>query len=130
MFISLRDNAVSGLTDEMKEALKGLGLETDWSNKLRWSYYAVILPGETVIEKASKDALTITGGFRDNRSVYTITSKGYDIGNEATITMDGAAYPKNGRGFNIVVYNNAISKVIDSVRFDTGVTNVTVTAIR
>lgn len=125
VFVSVYGDAVTGLTDELKEALKELGVKTDWSDKYRWSFYAVILPGEDVIEEASEDILTITGGFRDNRSIYTITSKGYYAGDLATITIDGIEYSKNGRGFNIVVYDNTIMDVIDSVRFDTGSTNVT-----
>ena len=125
VFVSVGNDAITGLTDEMKEALRELGMKTDWADKYRWSYYAVILPNETIIEEASDDELTITGGFRGNRSVYTITSNGYYTGSTATITIDGTNYSKNGRGFNIVVYDNVAMKVIDQVRFDTGGTNVT-----
>lgn len=125
VFISVGNDAATGLTDEMKEALQGLGMKADWNNKYYWSYYAVILPGEAVIEETSEDTLTVTGGFRGNRSVYAITSNGYYTGGAATITIDGTNYSKNGRGFNIVVYDNATMNVIDAVRFDTGVTDVT-----
>lgn len=125
VFISVGDDAAVGLTNGMKESLKELGMKTDWSDKYRWSYYAVILPGEAVIEESSKDTLTITGGFRANRSVYTITSKGYYTGNSASVIIDGTDYSQNGRGFNIVVYDNVTTKVIDSVRFDTGAAKVT-----
>lgn len=126
IFISVGNDAVAGLTDEMIEALRELGVKTDWSDKYRWSYYAVILPGEDVIEEAGEDELIVTGGFRDNRSVYTITSNGFYTGSNATITIDGTEYSKNGRGFNIVVYDNVIMNVIDSVQFDTGYTSVDV----
>lgn len=125
VFISVGYDAVAGLTDEMKEALKELGIKTDWTNKYRWSYYAVILPNADVLEEISEDTLTVTGGFRGNRSVYTITSNGYYTGGTTSITIDGTNYSKNGSGFNIVVYDNATMNVIDSVRFDTGVTDVT-----
>lgn len=128
IFISVGNDATTGLTDEMKDALKGLGVKTTWSDKYRWSYYAVILPGEAVMEEASEDTLSVTGGCRDNHSVYTITSNGYYTGSTATITIDGSSYSKNGRGFNIAVYDNVTMKVIDSVRFDTG--SINVTAIR
>lgn len=128
VFISVQDNAASGLTDEMKEGLRGLGLKTDWGDKYCWSYYAIILPNENIIEKAGEETLTITGefrDFRDNKSVYTITSSGYNAGGGiAAITIDGTNYSKNGRGFNIVVYDNVTMKVIDQVQFDTGGRNV------
>lgn len=124
VFVSVGNDATTGLTDEMKVALMKLGVETDWTDKYRWSYYAVILPGEGVVEKAGEDTLTVTGGFRGNRSVYTITSNGYYTGSEAAITIDGTNYSKNGSGFNIVVYDNVTMKVIDQVQFDTGDTSV------
>lgn len=119
VFISVKDEASNGLTDEMVDALKELGLKTDWSDKYRWSYYAVIISGKVIFEEASENALTIAKRFRNNRSYYAITSKGYYAGDVATIIIDGSNYSKNGRGFNIVVYDNTTSNVIDSVSFDT-----------
>lgn len=118
VFIAVSSNAVTGLTDERIAALKDLGIKTDWSDKYRWSYYAAILPGEAVIEDAGEKTLTVTGGFRGNKSVYTLTSSGHYAGNTASITIDGVDYAKNGSGFNIVVYDNVTMKVIDSVRFE------------
>ena len=53
-----------------------------------------------------------------DRSVYKIVSQGYYAGKTATIEIDGIHYSKNGRGFNIVVYDNVTMKVIDKVCFD------------
>ena len=123
VFISVREDAVTGITDEMKQTLKDFGLKTDFSDKRRCSYYAVILPGQAPIEKTSKEALTITGGFRNGRSVYKIVSQGYYAGKASIIEIDGVGYSRNGRGFNIVVYDNSSMKVIDRVRFDMGGTS-------
>lgn len=123
VFISVRDDATAGFTDELKLALKEYGLETDFNEKYRCSYYAVVIPGEDIIEKAGEEALTRTGSFRNGRSVYKITSQGYYVGGTATIEIDGGEYSKNGRGFNFVVYDNETMKVIDQVCFDMGVTN-------
>lgn len=76
-----------------------------------------------MIEAASREALTATGSFRDGRSVYKIVSQGYYAGKSATIEIDGREYSKNGRGFNMVVYDHVTMKVIDQVRFDAGGTN-------
>lgn len=118
VFISVREDAVTKLTEESRQALRELGLKTDWSDKQRCSYYAVVLPGQPILEKAHKEALSINGSFRDHRSVYKIVSQGYYAGKTATIEIDGIHYSKNGRGFNIVVYDNVTMKVIDKVCFD------------
>lgn len=76
-----------------------------------------------MIEAASKETLTAIGSFRNGRSVYKIVSQGYYAGKSASIEIDGREYSKNGRGFNIVVYDNVTMKVIDQVRFDAGGTD-------
>lgn len=63
VFISVREDAVTGLTEEIKQYLKEFGLKTDLSDKHRYSYYAVIVPGQPVIEAASREALTATAVF-------------------------------------------------------------------
>ncbi len=123
VFISVCDDVATGFTNEIKQYLRELGLKTDLSDKRRYSYYAVMVPGQPVIEAASKETLTAIGSFRNGRSVYKIVSQGYYAGKSASIEIDGREYSKNGRGFNIVVYDNVTMKVIDQVRFDAGGTD-------
>ena len=120
VFISVKNDAVGGLSDEQKQALREFGLETNFDDKYRYSYYAVVIPGENIIEKAGKEALTATGSFRNGRSIYKITSWGYYVNNMASIEIDGEEYCINERGLNFVVYDNKTMKVIDQVCFDTG----------
>lgn len=119
IFISVRDNADGGITPAMQQELKKLGLRTEWKKKFRWSYLAVITPGQKTVEMCANKALEHKGTFRDGRSQYAVVSKGLGCGNTSSIIIDGVNYSKNGRGFNIVVYDHLSMKVIDKVRFDT-----------
>ena len=58
---------------------------------------------------------------------YTISSAGYQVGNTSSIIVNGVEYSKNMRGLNIVVYDNQLKQVTDSVAFDTFVQEMTVT---
>ncbi len=119
VFISVQEDAGGKFSDEVKQALKELGLKIDVSERPGYSYYAVLNPGEPVIEQISKEGLTRTGSFRNGRSVYSITSQGAEAGKKAQIEIDGVEYTVNKRGFNIVVYDHMTMRVIDRVRFDT-----------
>lgn len=78
------------------------------------------MPGQPIQEGADREKISVSGSFRDHRSIYKIVSEGYYSGKAATIEIDGIHYSKNSRGFNIVVYDNLTMKVIDKVCFDTG----------
>jgi hypothetical protein len=49
---------------------------------------------------------------------YRIVSGGHDYGNLASIKIDDVEYAPDHRGINLVVYDPAAGRLIDSVRFD------------
>jgi hypothetical protein len=120
VFIAARDDATQGLSDEIKEGLKSLGLQTDLSGKYRWSYAAVISPENGVSESLTETKpASLNGSIRNQYTLYTVTSCGWTAGNTSSINIDGGEYCRNTRGLNFVIYDNSLMKVIDRVTFDT-----------
>lgn len=48
-----------------------------------------------------------------------LISLGANVGGYSSIQIDGIEYSQNNRGLNIVVYDEALKKVVDSICFDT-----------
>lgn len=129
IFICIKDEGVNALNADLKNQLMSLGLTSDFDveNAYQKSYYAVIDQGE-VSEQMSEQMLKTSGTIRKGRESYSITSAGFMAGSGCSIKISGVEYAKNERGFNIVVYDNELKKVVDSVAFDTY--DVNLTAIR
>ncbi len=120
IFIAATDDASTGLTDEIKTGLKKLGLKKDLTDKVRWSYAAVISPENGTSESlVSGSQATLTGSIRNKNTFYSIASCGSYAGTESTITIDNEEYCRNKRGLNFVIYDNELMKVVDKVTFDT-----------
>ena len=124
VFIAVADEATSSLTATLFDDFRELGLQTDLRGRYRNSYYAVIAP-DGVAEEITPQGTVSHEGMVGN-TPYTIVSAGFQVGNYSSIVIGGVEYSKNGRGFNIVVYDNGSGQVIDSVVFDTYVQAMTV----
>lgn len=118
IFIAVREEASAGLTPEMIQALQALGLKADLAGQNGCSYLAVISEGE-IIEEAGYERLTRSGTIRNGKTGYEVTSAGAEYGCMCSVLIDGVEYARNGKGLNIVVYNNISKTVVDSVRFAT-----------
>lgn len=128
VFISIKDEGVDSLDNEIKNNLAALGLTANFDKEGAFgkSYYAII-ENEKIIEKMLNEEIETAGTLRKGRILYKISSAGYKVGNKSSINIAGKEYSKNGRGLNIVVYNNDLKKVVDSVVFDTHDTALTAT---
>lgn len=115
VFIAVRNDGVSGLTEPIKEELRTLGLQTDFTDKVNWSYCAVVDPQTGVREEMIQGRLQLDGRFRDGNVVYSVVSTGWD----SSILIDGMEYSANYGGMNFVVYDNELMKVVDSIGFHT-----------
>ncbi len=124
IFMAVKDEASSGLKQEVVDAMHELGFAFDLEGKWRNSYVAVKTQDGT-FEKVSDQEIKQDGTYRNGRQGYKITSAGADCGNIASICLAGTEYSKNQRGINIVVYDNIGQSVVDSVCFDTYVTEET-----
>ena len=118
ILIAVKDEASKSLSKETKALLKDLGLEADWNDANRNSYYAVIDKGNILNEEMAKSKLSSSGSFGDGAYKYFIESMGYEVGNKCSIKINDVEYAKNQRGLNIVAFNHE-SQTIDSVCFDT-----------
>lgn len=118
IWIAVKDEATNGMSEQIIQELRQLGLEASIKDQYGSSYLAVITP-EEVKEEYGYDFLEDVGSIRDGRVLYTIQSGAYENGNTCSIKVAGTEYAKARRGLNIVVYNLVNKKVVDSVCFDT-----------
>ena len=121
VFISMMDEASNRLQDSTKEKLKALGLQTEWTDRYRKPYIAVIDKNIVVEELAAE---TATGApLKADGAVGNITyhiisaSPENDGGWNGSIVLNDRECSKNSRGLNIVVVKDG--RVIDSAVFDT-----------
>ncbi len=120
IFISASGDSSAGLTDEIKQNLRSLGISNDFEGKYGWSYCAVISPETGINEETGIEKIICKGSIRDRKTIYTISSEGELSGNSiSSIVIDWTEYSKNMRGMNIVVYDNSLMKVVDTVCFNT-----------
>ena len=120
VFIAAKEGTATSLTDNVKQSLGGLGLQTDLSGKAGWSYSAVISPENGVSEILTEDnPAKLSGSIRNRNTFYNVTSCGRLAGETSSITIDGSEYCRNTRGLNFVIYDDYLMKVIDRVTFDT-----------
>ncbi len=127
IFISVKDDAASSLTEEQREYFASIGLTELSQLTNRSSYLAVIDHGNVITEKyqidpgeknATDDFISYTGTLRDG-TAYTITSGGYNMANTSSIMIEDREYSGNQRGLNIVVYDNKLQEDFRYDNFDT-----------
>ncbi len=117
--IAVKDTPGLALSPAAAAELKTLGLRTDLQGQHGHSYAAVINGGKVIFEKlGAKDTPVVYDASFGTSNVY-VTSRTYNNGNEAIIQINGKDHSVNSRGLNIVVYNKADKKLVDSVCFDT-----------
>ena len=130
IFLSVADDMMTNLSAEERNALRRLGLQTDFDS-LNYSdaFLAVIENGTVRCEMSSNRRISYEGTLRNEQS-YLISSCGWLVGTESMIVIDGIDYSLNHRGINVVVLDNASKKVLDSVAFDTWDVSENQSAIR
>ncbi len=117
VFLSVRDDSSSAMTEEISQKLRALGLTADLAGSPRHSY-AAVLDGDVVREEISEDIVELKGVLGDGK-VYIAASSGYEVGDMSSIAIDGVEYSVNKRGLNFCVYDEEEGRVVDSVCFDT-----------
>lgn len=117
ILISAKDDASSAINKAITEKLRALGLKEELKEKFRFSYLAVLDGKRLVYEQAGNGPITYSDVV-DGLEIFA-ESKGYDVGNCSSIQINGVEYSQNSRGLNIVIYDKARGRVVDSVCFDT-----------
>lgn len=124
IFISIRDDGTSSLTETIQEDLNELGIQTRLIGQYAQSFYAIITP-EEVVENIGSEALSFSGTYEGVQ--YTIESAGFSSGNYSSIVIDGIEYSKNARGMNIVLVDLKSKTIIDNFAIDTHMLDMGVT---
>ena len=57
--------------------------------------------------------------------VFSVDCAGTECGNDCSIQINGGEKAKKQRGLNLVIYNHELRSVVDSVCFDTYVSELT-----
>lgn len=118
VFLLARDEASSAMTDSVRAALQALGLETVWDGSMVHHAYIAVIDGGTVqYEQSSAGKLEYQ--YEGRETPVELQSSGWYAGNRASAVIGGREYALNGRGLNIIVYDNVMQQVVDSVSFDT-----------
>lgn len=115
VFMAVKEDAYTGMPQGVKEALKKLGLYTEWDESMYRQPYIAILSGGRKIEGAR--------GYQGHSDMfeggkYDVLSIGYQDGNVASVKINDQEYALNRAGLNIVVYSHYLDRVIDSVNFN------------
>lgn len=124
VLISVRDQSCN-LSETAQAELFQLGLQQPiiGSERYRFSYLAVISDGEVKHEQISDtNGQLLTYESRlPNGDIISVHSQGAgeDGLGVASVIINEREYALNRRGLNIVVYDNELEKVIDSIAFDT-----------
>jgi len=117
VLMAFREEATPYLSEEDMGYLRTLGIQADFLDKTRCSYYAVLANGQ-VIERQEFDAIDGTGVI-NNKLDYRIASAAIGLGYYSSIVINGEEYARDVSGLNIVVINNDTNEVIDNVCFNT-----------
>ena len=56
---------------------------------------------------------------------YFIKSVGREKSDQSSIKLNGQQYCQNAHGLNFVIYSNETHRILDTVAFDTGSSNLT-----
>lgn len=126
VFVAVRDDAATSLTESQRAMLASMGLSKLSELEFHDSYLAVIEDSKVSYEDRKQDLLTAingggitTTGVLPDGTTYALTSGGFNQGNVASVVIGGVEYARNQRGINIVVYDTSCHKVIASTFFDT-----------
>lgn len=111
IYISAKDDAADSLSDEARNAFAELGLKELSQLQFREPYLGVIKDGVVSYEQRGE----YEGTIQKTGLNWNMTSGAQ----WSSIVVGGVERSKNRRGINIVVYNNELSRFINSSVFDT-----------
>lgn len=115
IFIAAKDDASTGLTEDVVKSMRELGLKFDMEGAYRNAYVAII--GDKPMYEEKNEQYSVCNAGLEGVEI-SMLSAGYTGGNTASIKFDGKEYSKNQRGLNIVIYNKELHHVTDSVYVD------------
>lgn len=119
IFICVSGDLAAGLEEENRNALRALGLQTDFTAASQKAYIAVVENGKVKYEALSDRQLSYSGVCGESKEAYDLFSSGWWTSAEASIRLAGSELVNSGNeGINIAVYDDEKALVIDCVCFD------------
>ena len=116
-FISIKDDAVMGLSEDLFGSICRLGADLYPIENIRSSYVLVSQKGNVIAEDVSQNDKIIWKGKVGDAEIV-LESAGLELGDYSSIIINGDEYSMNERGINCVVYDPNTDKVVDSINID------------
>lgn len=123
--IAVKDTPGLALNSFVATALQSLGLKKNLEGQHGHAYLAVINGGNVIFEQLRADDSPIVYDAAFGKHTIHAESRVYHNGNLAVININNKDYAVNSRGLNIVIYDKKQRKLIDSVCFDTHLSDFT-----
>lgn len=120
--IAVNDDISAGFNKIYSAKLQSFGLVGDLFDNYRQSYLAVIEDGVVRYENKGNKIIVFKDSFLDAKGqshILECSSQGMGQGNLCQIYLDGNNYAPNLKGFNIVVYDKKLCRVIEQTVIDT-----------
>ena len=119
VFVTLKNNAVNGITDEIQEALYHLGTSTDLRGRQDYYWFAVI--SDNLVHEDSSERYLERYGVTSGGYPYVIVSSHSTapvyIGNRYYGAY--AQYSQTAKGMNVIVWDQENGEPVNSTFFDT-----------
>ena len=114
IYIAICDEGTGAIDNDMMNLLRELGMQTELPGKYRYSYVGVFENGQSLYEEYSGTAPVL---YADEN--VSVASAGLNAGDFAYINVNGKEVAVNQRGINLVIYDAAGNRVVESVAIDT-----------
>ncbi len=122
VIFSVKSDGQAKIGNELSKKLRALGFASDaFFAEPGHSFIGIWQNGQMVHEARSKTNVVECRSVLPDGMKYYVKSAGLHSGNMSSIVVNGVQYSKNRRGFNVVVYDNATGRVVDSINWDTHV---------
>lgn len=120
VIISARNDTSKYFTEEVRQAFTGLGLSVDVSNASYQSYLAIVSDGVVCFEQQAEGMTVSFCGAVNGLNIVASSYADKSTGNNAEIMIDQKDVSLQGKGFNVVVYDNEVGQVVARRAFNTG----------
>ena len=131
IIIAASDTLGSRINENVDEKLSVIGSFETLTGRGRNAYAAILEDGYAIYEELEEqENVGIIHDETVKGTNITIQSMPFYAGAMARIVIDGRDYAINKRGLNVVVYNNELRRVMDSVAFDTYEDEYYISAVR
>lgn len=119
LILSAKGDARTGWSQEMNDALLETGIETTPKDEPKGGSYLAWVWNDDSFSYAGEANDTEYEVFNNHR-IY-MTSAGASSGNRSSVLIDGKNCSPNGNGINLIVYDPENGKLIDSLSYNTNV---------